>query len=66
MPFLLAKILNFQGSTHPIGVGSFSKITIHIRNHHKLIYDIGIRFMGSCPSFKVIQDTVAMRRGISN
>lgn len=24
MPFLLAKILNFQGSTHHIGVGSFS------------------------------------------
>ena len=27
MPFLLAEILNFQGSTHRIGVGSFSKIT---------------------------------------
>ncbi len=26
MPFLLAEILNFQGSTHLIGVGSFSKI----------------------------------------
>ena len=25
MPFLLAEILNFQGSTHRIGVGSFSK-----------------------------------------
>ena len=25
MPFLLAEILNFQGSTHLIGVGSFSK-----------------------------------------
>ena len=24
MPFLLAEILNFQGSTHHIGVGSFS------------------------------------------
>ena len=23
MPFLLAEILNFQGSTHRIGVGSF-------------------------------------------
>ena len=23
MPFLLAEILNFQGSTHHIGVGSF-------------------------------------------
>ena len=28
MPFLLAKILNFQGSTHHIGVGSFSKVTL--------------------------------------
>ena len=26
MPFLLAEILNFQGSTHHIGVGSFRKI----------------------------------------
>ena len=26
MPFLLAEILNFQGSTHLIGVGSLSKI----------------------------------------
>ena len=26
MPFLLAEILNFQGSTHRIGVGSFSII----------------------------------------
>ena len=27
MPFLLAEILNFQGSTHHIGVGSFSYIS---------------------------------------
>ena len=26
MPFLLAEILNFQGSTHLIGVGSLSKV----------------------------------------
>lgn len=26
MPFLLAEILNFQGSTHHIGVGSFSHL----------------------------------------
>ena len=26
MPFLLAKILNFQGSAHLIGVGSLSQI----------------------------------------
>ncbi len=28
MPFLLAEILNFQGSTHRIGVGSFSYVKI--------------------------------------
>ena len=28
MPFLLAEILNFQGSTHRIGVGSFSYLYI--------------------------------------
>ena len=28
MPFLLAEILNFQGSTHHIGVGSFSYVII--------------------------------------
>ena len=31
MPFLLAEILNFQGSTHYIGVGSFSNL------HEKLL-----------------------------
>ena len=31
MPFLLAEILNFQGSTHRIGVGSFSYIVRHIK-----------------------------------
>ena len=30
MPFLLAEILNFQGSTHRIGVGSFSNLFITI------------------------------------
>ena len=28
MPFLLAEILNYQGSAHLIGVGSLSKIDI--------------------------------------
>lgn len=28
MPFLLAEILNFQGSTHHIGVGSFSDLFV--------------------------------------
>ena len=31
MPFLLAEILNFQGSTHHIGVGSFSQINKTIK-----------------------------------
>lgn len=34
MPFLLAEILNFQGSTHLIGVGSLSKLintVYHVR-----------------------------------
>ena len=31
MPFLLAEILNFQGSTHRIGVGSFSKLLFGYR-----------------------------------
>ena len=30
MPFLLAEILNFQGSTHLIGVGSLSYLLITI------------------------------------
>ena len=30
MPFLLAEILNFQGSTHHIGVGSFSYILVFL------------------------------------
>lgn len=31
MPFLLAEILNFQGSTHHIGVGSFSYILFIVK-----------------------------------
>ena len=30
MPFLLAEILNFQGSTHHIGVGSFSQLILSL------------------------------------
>ena len=33
MPFLLAEILDFQGSAHLIGVGSLSKL---IRNMEKI------------------------------
>ena len=32
MPFLLAEILNFQGSTHRMGVGSFSKVNKKVEN----------------------------------
>ena len=28
MPFLLAKILNFQGTVHLIGVGSLSNLSV--------------------------------------
>lgn len=31
MPFLLAEILNFQGSTHHIGVGSFSGLLTNFK-----------------------------------
>lgn len=31
MPFLLAEMSNFQGSTHLYGVGSFSKIFLYWR-----------------------------------
>ena len=30
MPFLLAEILNFQGSTHLNGVGSLSKVNTEL------------------------------------
>ena len=48
MPFLLAEILNFQGSTHRIGVGSFSNLTIinsfEIKRviHFKIILTLGL------------------------
>ena len=32
MPFLVAEILNFQGSAHHVGVGSLSK-TIYLQTH---------------------------------
>ena len=41
MPFLLAEILNFQGSTHRIGVGSFSKELI----------EAGVRIYEYTPGF---------------
>ena len=42
MPFLLAEILNFQGSTHLIGVGSLSNKLANIILHFymKSQYDL--------------------------
>jgi len=37
MPFLLAEILNFQGSIHRIGVGSFSKNVMKLKGYTGLI-----------------------------
>ena len=39
MPFLLAEILNFQGSAHLRGVGSFSHIIILEARITKLVSD---------------------------
>ena len=38
MPFLLAEILNFQGSTHHIGVGSFSYLFMNVDYVSKKFY----------------------------
>ena len=40
MPFLLAEILNFQGSTHHIGVGSFSYSIIPVCGVLIIFYSI--------------------------
>ena len=37
MPFLLAEILNFQGSIHRIGVGSFSYNRLHKKYSVKIV-----------------------------
>ena len=47
MPFLLAEILNFQGSTHRIGVGSFSKFIVSDSNLLKACQDKDYRTMAS-------------------
>ena len=45
MPFLLAEILNFQGSTHRIGVGSFSKLYFFSRRQiEKILKLYGMQF----------------------
>ena len=55
MPFLLAEILNFQGSTHRIGVGSFSilfSLPNHIRNRiHRFRHKADRLFIEHFPVF---------------
>ena len=60
MPFLLAEILNFQGSTHRIGVGSFSKKDVMkeervnmLNNQHVRPYNMLLSFR-LCNSFENI------------
>ena len=68
MPFLLAEILNFQGSTHRIGVGSFSNLILYGRGIFFCIYadmaeladapDLGsgiLRCAGSSPVIRILQ-----------
>jgi len=46
MPFLLAEVLNFQGTTHLIGVGSLSKIKITSKtrqcSRYRRVFDRGL------------------------
>ena len=42
MPFLLAEILNFQGSTHLIGVGSLSLLFIFLYTKDFVVYENNI------------------------
>ena len=44
MPFLLAEILNFQGSTHRIGVGSFSHL-IFLPHFHQMLQQLPFPFL---------------------
>ena len=44
MPFLLAEILNFQGSTHRIGVGSFSYVIRNMIGRNAASYAMGQSF----------------------
>ena len=50
MPFLLAEILNFQGSTHRIGVGSFS-ILVRTSNDFYKVYGNGEEASKGIPLF---------------
>lgn len=44
MPFLVAEILNFQGSAHHVGVGSLSnlKILLEVFNLNYRLFDFSI------------------------
>ena len=59
MPFLLAEILNFQGSTHRIGVGSFSYIlkkeqTSYDENEFTRLFD---KYLRPKPAFYAVLNT---------
>ena len=67
MPFLLAEILNFQGSTHRIGVGSFSYIYLDSGkiNDGKNKYEGGINesiFRGKIAQWGVTFDDVNLKK----
>ncbi|MGO5164003.1 hypothetical protein ACTQ25_14295, partial [Fusicatenibacter saccharivorans] len=61
MPFLLAEILNFQGSTHRIGVGSFSKYFDEV-NEEPVVYHWKYRLDEIDPSEKVVVDTLPIKK----
>ena len=45
MPFLLAEILNFQGSTHRTGVGSFSELKKNLEGISQKVLTDSLRSM---------------------
>ena len=48
MPFLVAEILNFQGSAHHVGVGSLSKkLILNTKKPMDILQSIRIPTMGS-------------------
>ena len=55
MPFLLAEILNFQGSTHRIGVGSFSCLIHHVMFEFRNVHTPDATYLKyiECPDLKI-------------
>lgn len=50
MPFLVAEILNFQGSAHHVGVGSLSDLQYHRSGNFRLFAAILSRYASSQPT----------------